>query len=167
MKKIVFIFAISAAYFFISFTTNKDVKNIQLYTTFNSLNISTRLDSLIRSYIADNGNNAIYHMFIDKIEYKKYRIFLCSGFTEFQYKRNNNPLFYLLVNGNKIFIYTGLEDFFEIDQSCVEFEKPGDYYKRWTIELEKDSIFVDSTGSCPAFNPYVQYDTRVKEQYKP
>lgn len=90
----------------------KVYKNGMLYQLFDEVQLNPNVRDYLKIFIdSANCDECIYNLYIDKIVDKSEIIysFECLPYSK-SYLLENNPLFYLTVDGTRIYLYTGIED---------------------------------------------------------
>ncbi|MFT3740640.1 MAG: hypothetical protein QM786_17965 [Breznakibacter sp.] len=119
-----------------------------------------RLIYISTQFISDvNCQNFIHEMYIDKIAPDYYHLTLMDVVRDKRNLNNSNSLNFIKINGQLIYLYSGIEDFFHTSQV---FENNADVIycnnRIWSVIIRGDSvkIYKDNVGI-----PFLQRDDDV------
>ena len=108
-----------------------------------------RTDSILRLFIDKcYCDDCAYELYIDKQSPFEYRLVMRSVLSTEDYLQKNHPVNYASINGNVVFIYSGIEDFINqntylpaIDTKKTN-ESTNNILHSWSYVILKDTSFL-------------------------
>ena len=162
---IVFLFVMVAVFYSSCFEQKKDISNGNILPTSSEYSTDKLIDSLSELFIdSAKCNDCLKELYIDKVyKYTAYLTFIARPYYK-EYFVRNKPLFYFLINGNKIFVYTGTEEFLKGNQekaSLLKFkDDETEYWLRMEFSIIEDSVKLMKVAGSP-FMPQMNQEIPV------
>lgn len=168
---IVFLFAMTSIINSACTEQNKSISNGNLLLTSTEYSTNKLIDSLSKLFIdSTKCNDCMKELYIDKVYQDEiYLTFIARKYYK-EYFIRNKPLFYFLINENKIFVYTGTEEFLKGNQEKVRLLKFSDketrYWLRMEFSLKQDTVKLMKVAGIP-FAPQMSqevpaFDSSIK-----
>jgi hypothetical protein len=107
-------------------------------------------DSILRTFINKcYCDSCIYELYIDKKDPFEYKLTIQSILSTENYLRDNHPVNYTSIDGNIVFIYSGIEDFINAETylSVISTKQSSkiEYISSWSYVILKDtSYFIEN-----------------------
>ena len=168
---IVFLFVMAAIFNSSCTEQKKNITNGNILPTSSEYSTDKLIDSLSKLFIdSAKCNDCIKELYIDKVyKYTTYLTFIARPYYK-EYFIRNKPLFYFLINENKIFVYTGAEEFLKGNQEEARLLKFKDdkteYWLRMGFSLTEDSVKLMKVAGSPFMPPMNQeipvFDSSIK-----
>lgn len=151
---------------FISFVSCNFSKNDKLCSdlqiqTIGKVCFNTKIDSLLRTFIDKYYcDSCIYELYIDKKDPFEYKLTIRSILPIENYLQENHPVNYASIDKNLIFIYSGVEDFINVNEYHPNITtKRSDKFKRiasWSYVILKDTSYIVDNTSIDDF-PFINF----------
>ena len=142
---------------------NNTTENEFFLPTYKKCQIDERLHKFIKEFTKENNClDCIYELYINKIGIQYYIITLKAISNSNKYYSTINPLEYIYIDNIKIYVFSGVEDFFKGDKQNNSNHKNDVEckYKLWNIFFNGDSVKVVKNK---ATLPYIEEDLDVAD----